>query len=232
MWHCDSLPGSADYFNEQALNKLVEAGHRTIDWSVDLYFHSLRKTGQLLIDKVLQDKKSSHLAQEFTGCLFNEAELAQLIKDIETHINRDVIAVQNKWLPHIKFTLIPFPSLTLINQTVKELKISLMLSEQANKTISQMTVKKISPMVPVFVPKFLSHQANHVLAKKICACLGIDGGSYYDAAKEILTKQLHGLLANIEQDLKTALKYQLAEQLYQWYDQFVLEPNEIEQQVC
>ncbi|CCO07735.1 hypothetical protein [Desulforamulus hydrothermalis] len=230
MWHCDSLPGSADYLNEQALNKLIEACHRTIDWSVDVYFRLLRKNSRLLIDKVLQHK-SSNMAQEFAGCLLNEAELAQLIKDIETHINHDLITVQNKWLPDIKFALIPLPSLTLINQTVKEQKISLMLSEQANKTVSQVTFKKVSRLVPVFVPKFLSNQANQVLAQKICSCLGIDSGSYYDAAKEILTKQLHGLLANIEQDLKTALKYQLAEQMYHWYDQYV-QPAELVQQVC
>ncbi|MCL5290321.1 MAG: hypothetical protein ACOY35_01515 [Bacillota bacterium] len=230
MIHHGSFTDTNEYQSEQTLNSIVEACHRSIDWSVNLYFKTLKKSTPLFVDKVLRDKKNNFY-RSFAAAFINETEMAQLVKDIEDHINQDVIALQNKWLPTIKFSNLRLPSLEPVNEEVNEQKMTLKLSQHVDKTVCQLTTKNLSKLAPSFIPKPFVSQANCSLAKKISRSVGVDTDSYYRDAKELIQNQIGGLLGNMEQDLKNKLKFQLSEQLYHWFDQYMLEPPETEQVV-
>ena len=210
---------------EQALNTVIEASHRTIDWSVSLYFKTLKRSNKLFLDKIFSGGNTD-FCQSFYTYYLNETELAQLIKEIEIHVNNEIITVQNKWLPQVKFNAKTSPmELNFINQLFNEQRNTLKLTQHVNQTICKLAGQNLTKLAPSFVPKPLVAKTNCSLAKRISQTLGVDTEGQYRYSKEVLEKILNALLENVERELKQQLKFQLADQLYHWYDRFNLDSS-------
>lgn len=229
MLYPNNFLDTTELQSEQALNLMIEAGHRTIDWSVSLYFKTLKKSHQLFLDKLLSSDQLD-FCQGFYTYLLNETELAQLIKDIEEHVNNEIISVQNKWAPHVKFQTKTKPlEIDFISQFFNEQRTTLKLSKQVDQIICKMTSQNLAKLAPAFMPKPLVAKTNCSLARSIAQTIGVDTNGHRQQSKEMLAKLLNGILTNVERELKEWLKYQLAEQLYQWHDHFAVpNTNELE----
>lgn len=209
--------------NEQELDNLIEACHRTIDWSIKLYFKPIKKGVQLYSDKAARKNDFSFF---FKSYILNDIDLCQIIRELEDHINNDVLVSENKNAPTIKFRhLNCFPSFDFINEIINEQKLTAKLCQHAEKTINQLTCKTLPKIVPPFIPGILLSKAGLSLGKKICSSMSVDKECNNKKTCEIIEKQLTGLLENIEHGIKEHLKYQLAEQLYYWHDKNMQEPE-------
>lgn len=231
MLHLNIAPDIIEYKTEQALNNIIEAGHRTIDWSVSLYFKTLKRSNKLFLDKIFSCSKTD-FCQSFYTYYINETELAQLIKEIESHVNNEIITVQNKWVTPVKFnTKTNHLELNFINQLFNEQKNTLKLSQHVNQTICNLAGQNLTKLAPSFVPKSLVVKTNCSLSRRISKVMGVDTDGQRHYSKEVLEKLLNGILENVERELKQQLKFQLAEQLYQWYDHFAMDGHVSNQQL-
>lgn len=210
---------------ERELNNLIEACHRTIDWSIALYFKPVKKGVRLYSDKASENKKNDFYFI-FKSFILNDIDLCQMVKELEYHINNDVLVSENKNAPTIKFRHFNcFPSFDFINEIINEQKTTTKLCQHAEKTINQLACKSLPKIVPPFIPGILASKAGPSLGKKICSTLAVDRDSNNKKSCEIIEKQLTGLLENMEHGIKEHLKYQLAEQLYHWYDKNMQGPE-------
>jgi len=213
---------SQHFHSEEKINQIIETCHRTIDWSVNLYFKTLKKSLPLLTEKVLKDEKLS-FTQAFKNYLLNETDLAQLIKDMEEHINGEVIAAHNKWLPAIQFDYVKIESsLEFLETVVREQKNTIKIARQVEKNICQLTTKTLTGLAPAVIPK--KWFCNPTVGKTITRTLALDPASHYLCSSLLIEKQLAGLLDNMALEIKENLKFQLSEQLYDWFDRYLAEP--------
>lgn len=205
--------------DENILGDIIDNCHRTIDWSVDMYFKTLKKSVRLFSEKVAKEDKLNFI-DGFTGYLLNDTEVAQLINDIEDHINGEIMPDQE--YPKVKFNKlainISFQSLVAV---VNEQRNTMKLVKEAEKAIGKFTGKTIMGMAPAVVPKELLARVD--ISKKVVKAFGFDAQGQSRYYKELVEKQINGLMQNINLKLKEELKYQLADQLYKWLDQQAVE---------
>lgn len=219
MANHDSVYETAFHMNEQELMNLVEACHRTIDWSIGLYFKTVKKGIPLFAEK-LAGNETLDFHDGFTTFFLNDIELAQLINDLEDHINHEIIVIQNKRLPAVTFSNLDIiPSFTFLSELIDEQKTTMKLSQQVEKTVCQLAAKTLLSLNPSFIPKPLLAKAAPSFGRTLTRALAVDAGSHRHHFKKTVEEQLIGLLENMEHTMKEQLKYQLAEQLYGWFDQ-------------
>lgn len=229
--HPNTSPDIIELKNEQALNNIIESGHRTIDWSVSLYFKTLKRSNEHFLDKIFSCSNID-FCQSFYKYYINETELGQLIKEIETHVNNEIITVQNKWFTQVKFNIKTNPlELNFINQLFNEQKNTLKLSQHVNQNICRLTSQNLTKLAPSFMPKPLVAKTNCTLSERFSKVMGVDTDGHCSYSKEALEKLLNMVLENIERELKQQLKFQLADQLYQWYDRFAVDSSEADKQL-
>ncbi|MDO7786239.1 hypothetical protein [Desulforamulus aquiferis] len=231
MVNHDSIWEPADYKSEMFLNNIIEASHRTIDWSVNLYFKTMEKAVPLFCEKLVQDDKFDFY-HGFASHIFNETEMGQLIHEIENHINKDILSLQNKWLPSVKFKHEKvIPSFEIINESIYQHKITLQLAKHAEKAVCDLTTKALIGISPVSLPKKLVAKATPSIGKTISRTMAIDKTKCTCEYQTNVENQLHCILQIILQDLKANLKHQLAEQLYSWYDKLSSQPFDYQNQI-
>lgn len=229
MINLKSFLNNKEYDFEQEFNAIIESCHRTIDWSVRLYFKTLKKGLPLFAEKLVKEDKYD-FTHGFSSFFLNDTEVAQLTRDIEEHVNNDIISLQNKWLPNVKFKGIDLnSSFESLLEVLKEQRKTIRLSKQVENTVGKLTVKTLSGFTPPIVPK--GWLANPVLVKKITGAMAVDTAKHYQYSNTLLQNHITGLLDNLEHDLKESLKYQLAVQLYNWFDHYISEQEKPEQQV-
>lgn len=218
MMNCEAIFNVIDLKQEQELNNLIESCHRTIDWSLSLYFKSLKKGISLFADKIC-DNSSLDFKDAFNKFYVNEEDLSELISDILSHINNEIMKVQKETYPSISFDRInidqPFE---LVSSMVEEKKKSLKYSQRVEKTITQFTSKTLFGITPSYVPRSMLGKVNPIFGKKVAMAMTVDTGSIRNDLKTMVQYNTALLLDEIEQNLAEQLKYQLANQLYKWYD--------------
>lgn len=215
------IPGEpADFKDEMYLDSLVDTCHKTIDWSINLYFKGLSKKAPLFVEKIIQDKKNV-FSQSFHTYFLNDTEISALTNDIEEHINTEIITAQNKWLPAVKLNCNSLMiSLEPIEENIKQRKITLKLIQQAEKNLCQLVAKAMSNFTPKYIPKQVLAKANAPLGKSICRTMTIDSAGYARESTLAIEQQVLTLLQIIKEDLQRGLKYQVADQLYSWFDNY------------
>lgn len=218
MVKCDSIPDVVALKREQELNNLIEPCCRTIDWSVKLYFNPLKKGAGHLAEKLLHSQKNN-AHEDYARIFWCYCDVIILVNEIEEYINTEIIAGQKNSFPAVSFSN---PNLTLpldlFVPLLNDRKNTVRISQQAEKTVSQLATKIFMNKTPAWIPKGLVSKINPSLGKVLTDCLEINADSHRRKAIKHVEQQLIGLLESIEQQIKEDLKYQLAEKLYQWFD--------------
>ncbi|AEG59314.1 hypothetical protein [Desulforamulus ruminis] len=226
MINRDTFWNRTEYDYEQDFTALIEAGQRTIDWSLKIYFKNMKKSMPLFIEKLLKEEKFD-FNKGFASFFLHKTEVAELVKDLEEHINLDIISLQNKWLPHIKLTS---PDLNIsfdfFTEILKEQRRTVQLCKQVEKTMHRLTFKTLSGVTSSFMPK--GSLINPLLVNKVTAAMALDTAK---SSGDLLQSILAGSLDNLEHDWKEQFKYQLADQLYHWFDRYIAEQKNLEQVV-
>lgn len=203
---------------EENLCYIIDACSRTIDWSVDLYFQTLKKSVKLFVEKITNNHSYSFF-DGFTSFYLNDTELTHLVKGVEEHINNEIIRFKDNMLPAVRLTgYKPVVSFKYLIDVINEQRNTIKLTKQAEKALSGLAFKTLSGFAPAIVPR--RWLANPGITQKITRAMAMDTESQYSFSRQLIEQHIVGLLNNVEQDIKQNLKFQLAEQLYQWYDEF------------
>lgn len=216
----ENIPEIISFSKEKELDNIINLCHRTVDWSVSLYFKNLNRGVRFLAEKIIDGEKVNFY-DIYTRYIVNHCDIAQLVDDIQSHINSEVIqSRQNDSLPKVALKT---PDITLnadfLTLLVDEQKSTINISRQTAKLVEQLTVKSFVKITPWWVPKRIISKASISLAKAIVTKIEAHEEPHRQNAVDFLEKQLTGILNGLEKGLKDQLKYQLSVYFYNWFDQ-------------
>lgn len=216
----ENIPEIISFSKEKELDNIINSCHRTVDWSVSLHFKNLTRSVRFLAEKII-DSEKLNFYDFYTRYIVNHCDIAQLVDDIQAHINGVIIqSCHNDSPPQVALKT---PDITLsadlVTLLVDEQKSAINISRQTVKLFEQLTVKSFVKITPWWVPKKIVSKAGITLAKTIVTKIEAGEESHRRNAVDFLEKQLTGILNGLEKHLKDQLKYQLSVHFYNWFDQ-------------
>lgn len=220
MARCESIQEIITFRKEQELDNIINSCHRSVDWFVSMYFKQLKKSAGFFAERAICSETVS-FNDICAGYIMNHSDINQLVDDIQTHINSEIIPnCHDNNLPQ---AILKTPDLKMntdfIALLLDEQKATIRISRQTQKWLEHLTAKTVVNITPWWVSKKIVNKAGIILAKKIARNAGADEGQRRQEAADLLEKQIKGVLNCLEKKLKDQLKYQLSDQLYSWFDQ-------------
>lgn len=197
----------------------VEECRQTILEEVGFFFALHYKTVPLFV-KALLNGLSKDLTGDFYRYLVSPQELQafflhlsnRLGKDISRHFSQQVQA-QKLIIEEEKIKC----SLDKLQRKLKDRKSNLSLLQDLEKALDLALKKNLAAFCPLaFLQKAV---LNLSLGKKAFSLTGISSSQYKATQEEIMQKEIKGILANLEQELTTAMLQQVTATIYSLYDQ-------------